>query len=135
MFCGYYFRRTGGGGLLSLSQQQLQNQQQQQQQRDRGVIGQLPSLSMQGHSSPTGSPGLNINSSRLPNQPLNNAPQQQQPPPKSSVLPLSSSSVNVNTSTSIPNVSSNPPGMIGGQFHRSMSANNLGAQQVRVGSN
>ena len=106
------FRRSG---LLSMNQQQ--QAQSQQQQSQRGVIGQLPS--MQGHSSPSHSPGLNINSNKMG-----------VPPSRSAALPPPSSNTLPNSSATISNTN-NFPGFIGGQIHRSMSAgSNLG--QVKL---
>ena len=110
--------------LLSINQQQQQQQKQQQQQHQqqqqqhfqnqqqqpRGVIGQLPSMSMQAHSSsPSQSPGLNVNSK------LGTLPPQSTPLPQSSNPLPQSSGVLSN--------SNNVPGLIGSQFQRSISAN------------
>ena len=92
------FRRSG---LLSMSQQlpsSSQQQQQPQQQSQRGVIGQLPA--MQGHSSPSHSPGLNISNKLQVSQPSRPTIL---PTPSSNVLPNSS----LANSTSL-------PGFVGG---------------------
>ena len=99
------FRRSG---LLSLGhqQQQLQNsQQQQQQQQQRGVIGQIP---MQGHSSPSNSPGLIIGNK---------------------IIGLPPSSMGLGSSTP-PLSNGNFPGFIGGQINRNSLSSNSSFGQV-----
>uniref|UniRef100_T2M3N6 CCR4-NOT transcription complex subunit 2 n=1 Tax=Hydra vulgaris TaxID=6087 RepID=T2M3N6_HYDVU len=93
-------------GLLSLGHQQqhIQNSQQQQQ---RGVIGQM---SMQGHSSPSNSPGLVIGNKMSASQ-------------TSRTIGLPPSSMGLGSSTS-PLSNSNFPGFIGGQINRSSISSN-----------
>ena len=107
------FRRSG---LLSLGhqQQQLQNsQQQQQQQQQRGVIGQIP---MQGHSSPSNSPGLIIGNKIGMNQ-------------TSRTIGLPPSSMGLGSSTP-PLSNGNFPGFIGGQINRNSLSSNSSFGQV-----
>lgn len=98
-----FFRRSG---LLSMSQQlPISSQQQPQQQSQRGVIGQLPA--MQGHSSPSHSPGLNVSNKLQVSQPS-----------RSTILPTPSSNLLPNSSLAN---STSLPGFVGGLPMRSNS--------------
>ena len=92
-------------GLLSTQQQQMQ-QAQQQAFSQRNPIGQMPSMSMQGHLSPSHSPVSSLSSNTSSSNKI-------LPPSRS----LSSSSM---MPTSSAPLSSNFPGFIGNQLNRNV---------------